>query len=82
MRPIGGVQIFKGFIAEGQRGKKKFEFREEILDKKPMKQPALYLGEKVPDWKILNRVKATEAVFAYLAESDERFDHRYMIASA
>jgi Tim44-like domain len=79
---IGGYIVVKGLLAESSRGKNRFEYREQILDKKPMKQPALYLGEKVPDWKILNRVKATKAVLDFLSEDDERFDRKYVTAAA
>ena len=48
---LGGIYVFKGMLAEIQRGKTTGVFREAILDDLPKKKPrALYLGEKVPDW--------------------------------
>jgi hypothetical protein len=78
---LGGLHMIKGFIAEAGRGKKKFEFREEILDKKKMKEPDLYLGEKVPDWKISPRKAAIKAALMYLSEDDKRFHKNYIANS-
>lgn len=76
---IAGYCIFKGMHAEATRGKKSSEFREAILDKTPMKKPALYLGEKVPDWKIATRQEATLAALKYLSSKRDWFDKKYML---
>jgi Tim44-like domain len=76
---IAAYIIFKGMIAEATRGKKTSEFREAILDKTPMKKEALYLGEKVPDWKIVTRQEATKAVLKFLSSKRDWFDRKYMI---
>jgi predicted lipid-binding transport protein (Tim44 family) len=80
---IGGYIVFKGMIAEHSRGKKRSPFREEILDK-PAKRPQqeLYLGEKVPEWKISGRQKATWAALKFLSETDEKFRGKYMVKVA
>src|SRR6476469_8406581 len=52
-----GIHVIKGMIAEQRRGKKTGKLIEEILDDTPQKRKkeTLYLGEKVPDWKVGNR---------------------------
>lgn len=79
---VGGYIIVKGIKAEHDRGKKRSAFREEILDKKPMKEPDKYIGEKVPEWKIDRRQKATSAVLDFLAESDKYFSRKKMTIAA
>ena len=73
-----GYVVFKGIRAEHIRGKKSSPFREEILDKLPKKQETLFLGEKVPDWKINNRQKATRAALKFLACTDNFFNKKRM----
>jgi hypothetical protein len=76
---LGGIYVFKGMIAEVQRGKKSGIFREAILDDLPKRKPrALYLGEKVPDWKVANRLKANGPALKFLARSDDWFDVAYL----
>lgn len=76
---LGAVYIFKGMLAEIQRGKTTGVFREAILDDMPKKKPrALYLGEKVPDWKVANRLKANGPALKFLARSDNWFDTAYL----
>jgi predicted lipid-binding transport protein (Tim44 family) len=72
--------LIKGAGAESARGKKRSAFREEILDEKPQKKKpeALYLGEKVPDWKIDGRKKATKAALIFLTVSDDWFERKYL----
>jgi hypothetical protein len=79
---VGGYIVLKGIRAEHERGKKRSAFREEILDKKPMKEPEKYIGEKVPEWKIDNRQKATIAVLDFLAEHDKYFGRKKMTIAA
>jgi len=76
---LGGLYVFKGMLAEVQRGKKTGIFREAILDDLPKRKPrALYLGEKVPDWKVANRLKANGPALRFLARSDNWFDTAYL----
>jgi len=76
---LGGIYVFKGMAAEVRRGKTTGVFREAILDDLPKKKPrALYLGEKVPDWKVANRLKANGAALKFLARSDNWFDVAYL----
>jgi hypothetical protein len=76
---LGGIYVFKGMMAEVQRGKTTGVFREAILDDLPKRKPrALYLGEKVPDWKIANRLKANGPALKFLARSDDWFDAKYL----
>src|SRR5262245_48921064 len=79
---VGGYIVIKGIKAEHDRGKKRSAFREEILDKKPRKEHEHYIGEKVPEWKIDNRQKATVAVLDFLAESDKYFSRKKMTIAA
>ncbi len=74
--------IMRGIRAEHSRGKKKSAFREEILDKTPRKKETLFAGERVPDWKIDNRVKATRAALKFLASTDVVFSRKRMITVA
>jgi hypothetical protein len=77
---IGGVQVYKQMAAEHRRGKRTGIMQEEILDDIPKSKTkrALYLGEKVPDWKLANRLPATEAGLAMLAKKDDWFDPPYL----
>jgi hypothetical protein len=75
---LGGIYIFKGMLAEVQRGKRSGIFREEILDDAPKQKRVLYLGEKVPDWKLANREKANAAALKFLARTDDWFDAKYL----
>jgi len=76
---LGGVYVFKGMMAEVRRGKTTGIFREAILDDLPKRKPrALYLGEKVPDWKVANRLKANGSALKFLARGDDWFDVKYL----
>jgi predicted lipid-binding transport protein (Tim44 family) len=74
-----GAHVIKGMIAESTRGKKTSEFREEILDKTPEKARTLYLGEKVPDWKVVQRQDATKAALKFLSSKRDWFDRKYIV---
>jgi predicted lipid-binding transport protein (Tim44 family) len=77
---IVGVQVGKQMAAESRRGKRTGIMQEQILDDIPKAKTkrALYLGEKVPDWKLANRLPATEAALAMLAKKDDWFDVAYL----
>jgi hypothetical protein len=82
---IGGVQIAKGMMAESTRGKKVKVFTD-ILDedevKKKKREIPLYLGEKVPDWKVKNRLAATKAALKFLGKADDWWDPKLMAGFA
>src|SRR5262249_34068161 len=71
------IHLVKGFLAEAARGKKIAEITD-ILDDLPKQKRTLYLGEKVPDWKVGNRAEATAAALKLLAKSDDWFDAKYL----
>ena len=66
--------VIGGMIEESRRGKRVF-VETDILDENPQnrREPDLYLGEKVPEWKIKQRLTATRAALKFLAESDDAF---------
>jgi hypothetical protein len=78
---VGGYIIVKGMMAEHGRGKKTSVFTD-ILDDKDLKkkrrEPALRIGEKVPDWKIKNRMAATWAALNVLGKADDWWDPKLM----
>jgi Tim44-like domain len=79
-----GIHIIKGMIAEAARGKKG-RLIEDVLDDKDMpkqKKRVLYLGEKVPDWKVGKRRKATLAGLKLLARADENFSPKAVSVAA
>jgi predicted lipid-binding transport protein (Tim44 family) len=74
---IATYLVVKGMRAEASRGKTTSQFREEILDKMPKKAPkALFMGERVPEWKTDNRLKATKAALKFLARADDWFKQK------
>ncbi|HKA08044.1 MAG TPA: TIM44-like domain-containing protein [Gemmataceae bacterium] len=76
---IVATHVIKGMIAESKRGKKSGRMPETILDDAPpMKKQALYLGEKVPDWKFANRRAATAAALQFITRNDDWFDQEYI----
>lgn len=79
---LGGYLVFKGFIAEAARGKKKLEWMQKILEEEAPKtaQKDRYMGEKVPEWKIDNRTKATKAALKFLACTDNRWSLKHITA--
>jgi len=79
-----GIHVIKGMVAEAARGKKG-RLIEDVLDDKDMpkqKKRILYLGEKVPDWKVGKRRKATLAGLKLLAKSDENFSPKAVSVAA
>ncbi len=76
-----GYHMLKGMKAEAARGKKSIAFTDKVLDaenKKRKVEVVLFLGEKVPDWKIDNRLKATTAVLKFLSDTDELFAKKFL----
>ncbi|HKB05321.1 MAG TPA: TIM44-like domain-containing protein [Gemmataceae bacterium] len=76
---LGGIHVVKGMQEEARRGKTTGVLREQILDdhKKKVKRD-LYLGERVPDWKMGNRKEATEAALRLLSRTDKRFTLKHL----
>jgi len=67
------------FRGEFDRGQKTHQTEEEALDDLPKKKKrVMFKGEKVPDWKIAGRVKATRAVLKFLSYTDNWFDPKYV----
>jgi Tim44-like domain len=72
------ILFFKGFLGEFRRGRKMGQTTEEILDELPKKKQAMFKGEKVPDWKIVARQKATKAILKFLSYTDNWFEKKYI----
>jgi len=76
---IVAAHVIRGMVDESKRGKKKGRMPETILDNAPpMKKQALYLGEKVPDWKFASRRAATAAALQFITRNDDWFDEEYI----
>jgi Tim44-like domain len=76
---IVGIHVVRGMVDEGKRGKKPGWMPERILDTMPKKKAdPLYLGEKVPEWKLSNRKPATAAALKYISRKDDWFDPEHM----
>jgi len=77
-----GHYTIKQLIAEHQRGRKVAAL-EKILDDLPKPEDKdRYLGEKVPEWKVANRLTAMKAVLKYLARSDDVWVRKQLIVTA
>jgi len=72
------VWIFTKMKAESERGKKYGPTLEEILEDIPQKKVVTFKGEKVPDWQIVTRQKATKAVLKFLECTDNWFEKKYI----
>ena len=80
-----GYHMLKGMKAEAARGKKSLEFTDKILNeenKKKKQEAILFLGEKVPDWKLDNRLKATRAALKFLSCTDHWFGKKHLVKIA
>jgi predicted lipid-binding transport protein (Tim44 family) len=66
------------FVGEFERGRKQGLTDEEVLDELPKKRQIMFRGEKVPDWKIAARQKATKAILKFLSYTDNWFEKRYL----
>src|SRR4051812_11155288 len=60
----------RGSVREFQKGKKMGPTQDEILDALPKKKTIHFKGEKVPEWKIAGRQKATKAILKFLSFTD------------
>lgn len=72
------VLVFRGFLSEMARGRKTGLSDEEILESLPKKRQVMFKGEKVPDWRIAARSKATKAILKFLSYTDNWFEHKYV----
>ena len=68
----------RGSVREFQKGKKMGPSQEEVLDSLPKKKQVMFKGEKVPEWRIAARLKATKAILKFLACTDNWFDKKYL----
>ena len=72
------VWVFRGFLGELARGRKQGLTDEEVLDDLPKKRQVMFKGERVPEWKIAARGKATQAILKFLSYTDNWFDKKYV----
>lgn len=70
--------FFGAFFQEYLRGQKREPTFEEAVRDAPRKQQAMFKGEKVPDWKIASRQKATRAILKFLSYTDTWFEKKYV----
>jgi hypothetical protein len=70
--------LFKVFYVEYDRGRKMGQTMEEVIDDIPKKRQVMFKGEKVPDWKISARQKATKAALKFLSYTDNWFEKKYV----
>lgn len=73
------IVLLRRFAGELARGRKTGLTDEEILDELPKKRQVMFKGEKVPEWRIAGRSKATKAILKFLAYTDNWFDRKYVI---
>jgi predicted lipid-binding transport protein (Tim44 family) len=70
--------FLRGFLREHSRGQKGGPSAEEVLDELPKKKQIMFKGEKIPQWKIVARQKATKAILKFLSYTDNWFEKKYM----
>ena len=70
--------IIRGSLREMERGKKQGPTMEEVLDDIPQKKQVMFKGEKVPEWQIATRQKATKAALKFLSYTDNWFEKKYI----
>src|SRR5437763_12496579 len=70
--------LFREFFSEASRGRHREKTLEEELKEAPRKHQVMFKGEKVPDWKITARVKATKAMLKFLSYTDNWFERKYV----
>lgn len=72
--------VLKSFMEEKNRGQRADPTLEEVLDDgEPRSETAIFKGDKVPDWQIAARVKATRAVAKFIAFTDNWYEHKYLV---
>lgn len=73
------LYVLKTFLYEQSRGQRRDAFDELPIDDEPQNETATTKGEKIPDWKIAHRVKATKAVAKFIAHTDNWYEPRYLL---
>lgn len=63
---------------EADRGKRYGPTLDEIIEDIPQRKQVLFKGEKIPDWQINARQKATKAVLKFLECTDQWFEKKYI----
>jgi len=76
------ILVFRNFLLELARGRKTGLTDEEILDELPKKRQVMFKGEKVPEWRIAARSKATKAILKFLSYTDNWFERKYLVDMA
>jgi|GEM_PF-3881646 len=66
------------FLQEYLRGQKQEKTMEEVVRDAPRKQQVMFKGEKVPDWRIAARQRATKAILKFLSYTDNWFEKKYV----
>jgi predicted lipid-binding transport protein (Tim44 family) len=66
------------FTGEFEKGRKTGMSDAEVLDELPQKRQVMFKGEKIPQWKIAGRSKATKAILKFLSYTDNWFDRKYV----
>ena len=69
--------LFTQFFSEAARGHGREATEEELIRDAPRKQQVMFKGEKIPDWKIAARERATKAILKFLAYTDNWFEKKY-----
>ena len=77
---VGGMRGYKAFFLSFYTPPNPNEEREKLLadvdgDKKP---DIVYKSDKIPEWKILPRDKATRRLLKYLSGQDKWFERKYL----
>jgi len=72
------IWAVRKFAGEFERGRKGGLTDAEILDELPKKRQVMFKGEKVPEWKIAARSKATKAILKFLSYTDNWFEKKYV----
>jgi hypothetical protein len=72
------IWLLRTVLAEHERGRKMGPTLSEEVDAIPKKRQVMFKGEKVPEWKISARQKATKAVLKFLSYTDNWFEKKYL----
>jgi predicted lipid-binding transport protein (Tim44 family) len=70
--------LFTQFFSEASRGRQREKDFEDLVKEEPRKQQVMFKGEKIPDWRITARVKATKAILKFLSYTDNWFERKYV----
>src|SRR4051794_23787446 len=76
------IWCIRKFAGEFERGKKQGLTDAEVLNELPKKKQVTFKGEKVPDWKIVPRSRATKAICKFLSYTDNWFERKYLADAA